>query len=56
MMFLYRICRHSVKKFLRDSCLMVDGNYGRLFARMTYLYYPPQVNEDENGVILSHEL
>lgn len=48
--------RCSVKKVLGSTAFCIDENSGRLFSRMCYLYYPPQVNEDENSVMLSQQL
>ncbi|KAI1301342.1 Fanconi-associated nuclease 1 [Halotydeus destructor] len=45
----------QVKKVLGSTSYMINDETGQLFSRMQYLYYPPQVNEDENGQILSHE-
>ncbi|KAJ6642446.1 Fanconi-associated nuclease 1 [Pseudolycoriella hygida] len=46
---------NHVKKMLGSTAFCIDENCGRLFSRMCYLYYPPQVNEDENAVILSQQ-
>lgn len=48
--------RFSVKKMLGSTAFCIDDNSGRLFSRMCHLYYPPQVNEDENAVVLSQQL
>lgn len=48
--------RHRVKNIVGSSAYRVNEDMSRLFSRMTYLYYPPQVNEDENGLVTSHEL
>ncbi|KAG4066300.1 hypothetical protein HA402_000524 [Bradysia odoriphaga] len=47
---------HYVKKMIGSTAFCIDENSGRLFSRMCYLYYPPQVNEDENAAILSQQL
>ena len=45
----------EAKKILGSSAYRLANEAWELFSRLTYLYYPPQVNEDEQGQVLSYE-
>ena len=46
----------EAKKIVNSNAVRLLNEPWELFSRMTYLYYPPQVNEDENGKVLSYEM
>lgn len=45
----------EAKKILGASAYRLTNEAWELFARLIYLYFPPQVNEDEQGQVLSYE-